>query len=209
MNNRAERKAGWLLSLSMVSAICMQPYLVSTPAVAKGSIHNSSSATVEDQTIDGKPHTVSKIVVKARPEQVWHILTDYNNAAHVFPQMKKCQLLEDKGTTKIVKHVVTPSGPVGTFEYTIEIKETAPKELEWHRISGAFKAVDGHWKLEPLDSGRSTLVTYASHVNGGFFLPQPLIKRQCHADMPAVLVTLKHRAETTGHIAGVSREPNQ
>ncbi len=209
MNNSAKRKAGVLLSLSMVAAICMQPYVVSTPALAKGSIQNSSSATVDEEVINGKSHTVSKIVVKARPEQVWHILTDYNNAQHVFPLMKKCQLLEDKGATKIVKHVVAPSGPVGTFEYIIEIKETAPKELEWHRLSGAFKEVDGHWKLEPLDCGRSTLVTYASHVNGGFFLPAPLIKRQCRTDMPQVLATLKHRAETTSHIAGVARENNQ
>jgi Polyketide cyclase / dehydrase and lipid transport len=73
--------------------------------------------------------------------------------------------------------------------------------MEWHRISGDFKEVDGFWKLEPTELGRCTMVTYASHVNGGFFMPQLLIKRQLRNDMPTALTALKNKAEGPTQIA--------
>lgn len=88
-----------------------------------------------------------------------------------------------------------------TFEYVLEIKESAPKSLEWRRISGDFKEVDGSWKLEPVNLGNYTMVTYASHVTGGFFMPQMLIKRQSHIDMPDTLLALKKHTEHTIEIA--------
>jgi hypothetical protein len=73
--------------------------------------------------------------------------------------------------------------------------------MEWHRLSGDFKAVDGSWKLEPANNGTCTLVTYSAHVAGGFLMPQMLIKRQSHIDMPSTLLALKKHAETTTQIA--------
>lgn len=169
------------------------------PAQAKGSAHECT-----DELMHGKNYTVTKVTVKAPPEKVWSILTDYDNASKVFPQMKKCKLVQDNGNHKLVKHTIAPSGLPGSYEYTVEVKENAPHAMEWHRVSGAFKQVDGYWKLEPLDGGRTTLVTYASYVDGGFLMPQPLIKRQCRIDMPGVMTTLKAQAENNSqvHIAG-------
>ena len=69
----------------------------------------------------------------------------------------------------------------------------------WSFVS-AF--VSGFWKLEPLDVGRTTRVTYASYVDGGFFLPSPIIKRQCRIDMPVVISQLKNKVEHKMQIAG-------
>jgi len=170
-----------------------------------------SANECSEELMHGKTYTVSKATVKAPPEKVWQILTDYDNASRVFPQMKKCKLMQDHGHTKIVKHVISPSGLPGSYEYTVEVKETAPTAMEWHRVSGAFKQVDGYWKLEPLDGGRTTLVTYASHVDGGMFIPQALIRRQCKIDMPGVLSTLKAQSEsqTNVQIAGRPQHHNQ
>ncbi len=158
-------------------------------------------ALVTDEQISGKNFCVSRQLIHARPDQVWQVLSDYSNAPRVFPMMKKCQVLEDHGQRKLVRHSVTPSGPFGTFEYIVEIKEQAPKSMEWHRKSGDFREVDGFWKLEPMDGGRSTLVTYSSHVLGGFLTPPVVIRRQVHADMPQVMACLKHQAESNSEIA--------
>ena len=103
---------------------------------------------------------------------------------------------------KTIKHTVAPTGPVGTYSYVLKVTEKAPQSLEWHRISGAFKQVKGYWRLEPLDNGRTTLVTYASYVDGGFFIPAPLIRRQNRIDMPAVMACLKGQVESKVQIAG-------
>jgi ribosome-associated toxin RatA of RatAB toxin-antitoxin module len=183
-----------LLGRLLCATLFLQPIAVSAPAVAKSV--DAGSQKVTEEVINGKTFCVVHEVIKAKPEAVWQVLTDYSNATKVFPQLKKCSVVADHGTTKILKHQVAPSGTLGTYEYIIELKETAPKALEWHRMSGAFKEVDGFWKLEPIEGGHSTLVTYSAYVNGGFFMPQPLVKRQCKIDMPQIMSTLRTQSES-------------
>ncbi|HEY9756913.1 MAG TPA: SRPBCC family protein [Oculatellaceae cyanobacterium] len=196
MRARAFSGAAVLTQLFALSVLLL-PAAVPPVVAAKGQIENIESPTVGDENIDGKNFTVSRVLVHAKPEQIWHVLTDYHNAPRVFPQLKKCELVQDKGATKILKHQVNPSGlpACSTYTYTVEVKESYAKSLEWHRVSGDFKAVDGFWKLEPLNNGHDTLVTYSNYVSGGFFIPQMLIKRQCRVDMPNVLSNLKSESE--------------
>jgi ribosome-associated toxin RatA of RatAB toxin-antitoxin module len=161
--------------------------------------------TICDEMINGKSFCVSRIIVKAKLEKVWQVLTDYKHAVQIFPLLKKCELLESHGNTRISKHEIAPSGLPETYEYILEVHEIAPTLMEWHRLSGDFKEVDGSWKLEPVNSGKETLVTYASHVTGGFFMPQILIKRQAHIDMPSTLVALKKHTEHSIEIAATTR----
>ncbi len=83
----------------------------------------------------------------------------------------------------------------------MEVHESAPRSMEWHRLKGDFKEVEGFWKLEPTEYGRHTMVTYGSYVNGGFLMPQILIRRQFHKDMPEALAALKNKAEFDNRIA--------
>ncbi|HEY9789311.1 MAG TPA: SRPBCC family protein [Candidatus Obscuribacterales bacterium] len=165
----------------------------------------ASNATVLDEQIGDRPYQVIKVLVKARPEQVWQVITDYSGAPHIFANLKKCQVLLDKGATKIVHYSLRPSGLIATFEYDLEVKELPNRFIEWHRVGGDFKAVDGYWKLEPADCGRSTMVTYANHVNGGLFMPQALIRRQSHIDLPGVMTALKSQSERTMNLASHAR----
>lgn len=160
-------------------------------------VHTSHHAEVIEEKIGNRVYQTSKIAVHSKPENVWRILTDYDNAQFIFPCVKKCKLVKDKGTHKIVEHSVKPSGFPGSFTYVLEIKETPHRMQEWHRLSGDFHDVEGFWRLDPSEDGNSTMVTYASYVNGGFFMPQALIKRQTRMDVPAVMAALKTHAETS------------
>jgi ribosome-associated toxin RatA of RatAB toxin-antitoxin module len=177
-------------------ALIVLSALITLPANARETMGNVTPPPVVDENINGKSFSSSKIIVHARPEQVFRVLTDYANAPKVFPQMRQCKVISDHGTTKVLHHEVAPSNlPGKTYAYDVEVKETAFKSLEWHRISGDFKAVDGFWRLVPIDGGRFTEVTYSSYVNGGFFMPQMLIKSQFKVDMPKVLTHLKAESE--------------
>lgn len=185
--------------------------------VLTASAHNShgsvvhqhvASQQITEERHDGKLFQVARCLVKVKPEQVWQILADYDNAQYVFPCLKKCRLVKDNGSTKIVEHQLKPTGFPGTFKYTIAIKEVPHKSQYWHRVSGDFQELDGFWKLDPVDGGAATLVTYGSHVSGGLFLPSGLIKRQFRIDMPLVLAALRSSAETTRHIAVTKVEHN-
>lgn len=161
----------------------------------------TDEVAVSQSDIGGDSYSVCKQLIKAPPDQIWQILSDYDNAYRIFGMVKACKVLEDNGQEKIISHTVAPSGPVGTFSYTLRVKEKGPYYMEWTRIKGAFKQVKGYWKLEPQDGGKATMVTYASFVDGGMLIPKFLIKKQCHADMPNVMSTLKNEVETKVRIA--------
>lgn len=160
-----------------------------------------NNIAVFDEQIGDRPYQVTRVLIKARPEQVWQIITDYSGAPNIFASLKKCQVVLDKGSTKIVHYCLRPSGVLATFEYDLELKEQPNKLLEWRRVAGDFKALQGYWKLDAAECGRSTIVTYASYVNGGFLMPQALIRRQSRIDLPAVMAALKDRSERTMNIA--------
>jgi len=193
-NNRNHSK---LLSIAAVSLVVLGQNTIATDAAhAQGKLANlSDSEPVYEAMIGGEKYSVTKMVMHAPVDKIWRVLTDYANAPKVFPQMKKCQVIKDDGAVKIVKEVVAPSGPLGTFSYVLKLSEKAPHTLEWSRVSGSFKEVRGFWKLEALADGK-TLVTYASFVDGGFFLPQPFIRRQARIDMPNIMSCLKCKVET-------------
>lgn len=174
-------------------SFCILQLVVSTDAFAKPSFNNQPDLC--EEPIGKKVFEVCRIQVKARPDKVWSILTDYRNSPNIFATMKKCEVVQDRGDVKVMRHVIHPSGYPGTFDYVVEVSGTAPRTLEWHRISGAFKEVDGYWKLEPAEGGCYTNVTYAAYINGGFLFPSFLVRDQMKDDLPNVLVALKNSAE--------------
>lgn len=191
------------IAIGLVTSLSMNLSLGASCAYARGVMQNSTSPVkVTRAVINGKEYSIARQVVHGSPQQIWGVIADYNNLHRVFKQMKSAKVLKSQGKVKFVKHTVAPSGPVGTYSYVVKVKEEAPKKMEWTRVSGAFKEVQGFWKLEPLDGGRTTRVTYASHVDGGFLLPKALINRQCRIDMPVVVGNLKDKVESTMQIAG-------
>lgn len=197
VNRITNLAAATILSLVASVSLALTPVTAETPVLG-------------EQHVANKCYQTGRIKVHAKPEQVWAVLTDYTQQTKVFKRLRKCQVVADKGTTKVLYHEVHPTGQPATFEYKLEMKETQPnRSLEWRRISGDFKELEGFWKLEPTDGGRNTLVTYGSYVNGGFFIPQGLIKRQFRIDTPLILSSLKDHAEGVPQIASNRREASQ
>ncbi len=182
---------GCLLAVSIPKAMAHNlPSHVGLPAPA-----------MVEESIGTTTYEVGRIEIKARPQQVWQVLTDYNNAPKIFPCLEKSSVLQSNGSVKLVSQTIKPSGIPTTFNYTLELKETAPDLLEFRRVSGAFKDNRGWWKLQPIAGGEKTLVTFAKHLDAGFFIPQMIVIHQLKIDMPAVLLALKAEAEQLGDIA--------
>jgi ribosome-associated toxin RatA of RatAB toxin-antitoxin module len=202
--------AGALVFSQLFAAtVALLPAMVPMQADAKPVVQKQllEAPALSEESINGNSFTVSKVVVHAPAERVWNILTDYENAPKVFPQLRKSEIVQSKGNIKVLKHQVQPTGLGGyqTYNYVVEVTEHAPKSMEWHRISGDFKAVDGFWKLEPINDGHDTSVTYSSFVNGGFFIPQVLIKKQFRVEMPVVLSNLKIESESKNDSISIAR----
>lgn len=184
----------------LVTFLTLTPIAATPPSQAQEPKPNanaiSSSTKSSAETKSGKIYAVEKTVINAPPQAVWKVLTDYANAADVFPYLEKCEVIEDLGATKLVTHVIRPTTMFAPFEYVLELKETPPYLLEFKRVRGAFKHNSGYWKLEPLDEGKQTHVTFAKYLDTGLFVPQIMVRRLLASEMPPVLKALKAEAES-------------
>jgi len=150
-----------------------------------------------EEVVNGKTYHIGKVIVSASPADVFAVLTDYPNATQLFANLKKSKVVASNSAnhTHDVSFSLKGLGGIWNFDYVLQMKETSPSLIEFHRLSGAFKANEGYWKIEPLDTlGHKTLVTYAKHVDGGM-LPQNLVTKQVREAMPTVMANLKASAE--------------
>jgi len=138
---------------------------------------------------------VSKTVVKAPPEKVFHVLTDYQNAPRIFSNLTSCKVLKEEPGRKIVKFGAKVAGNLWKFDYVLALTEKSPQRIEWKRVSGAFKANEGFWQLDPIEGGKATAVTYAKHIDGGLFFPKALVLKTIESTVPTIFAELTSVAE--------------
>lgn len=155
------------------------------------------TASVEcyQEKLGKNTYEVARTVIKASPAQVFDVLTDYSKVDDIFENLTRCEVIEDKGSSKKVSFTAKSMGGLWKFDYVLELKETAPNLIEWTRVSGAFKANEGYWKLEPVHGGKYTQVTYSKFIDGGLLLPQKLVQKELKALAPGILKNLRTAAE--------------
>jgi len=164
----------------------------------------AGAVACDEETYGSCKFQVARAVVDASPNIVQSILTDYGRATKVFTGLKQCKVVEENGPVKTIAFVASAPGNFWTFDYVLEVKES-PGLIEWHRVSGAFKRNEGFWKLEPIDQGRATQVTYAKFVDSGV-IPQSFVNHELRLSLAQVMNNLKVCCEQYSRVAHVSTQ---
>jgi uncharacterized membrane protein len=181
-----------IFSLGAVNAIPL-PVFASSSESRPEKVGDTVQSSQEVQ--DHKVFQVDKVRIEAPKECVWAILTNYPDAPRVYPKVTICKVLVDEGANKIVAFKVKAFKDMVTLDYSLNIKERFPSSIEWSRHDGAFKANEGYWHINPVDDGKSCVVTYAKFVDAGGF-QQFFVTKELKADMPMILASVKTSAET-------------
>lgn len=193
-----------LLTACSVFAIIASSYVCSLqPAAAATPQGDIEAYSACEEQIGPRVYQVSRLTVNAAPNQVQDVITDYDHTEKVFDNVSKCKVIKDTGEIKHVAFTVKTLGSLMSCDYVLEIKST-PGRIEWKRVSGAFKANEGFWKFEPINGGRSTLVTYAKFIDGGLLAPKFIVNREIRSSMPVIMANLKSTAE---HDSAVAAKP--
>jgi len=147
-----------------------------------------------EQEIGNKDFIISKTLVHASPEKVFEVVTDYPNAVKYFTNLTDCQVLSEKNGVKNVRFSAKATGLM-KLDYVLAIDQSKPGRIEWKRIKGSFKANEGYWDLAPIEGGKSTLVTYAKHVDPGFFAPKIFVHKTLRDTADNIFRDLKRGVE--------------
>ncbi|NTU68604.1 MAG: cyclase [Chlorobiaceae bacterium] len=145
---------------------------------------------------DGVTGIKSTVYINAPPVIVWKVLTDYDHLKRYIPRMVKSDLVEDKGTLKVID--LTGEFRVLLFKKTIQVSinmhETYPARIDYEKISGDFDVYKGSWILE-MYAAEGTILTYEADIKPSFAAPDFVFHGLLKNDMVAGLTALKAEAE--------------
>ena len=104
------------------------------------------------------------MVLNYPADEVWAVVTDYNNFADIFPTLESCSYTATKNSPQLrgVAHSL-----LGDWPFSIYVDhEDLPGEghsSHWEGASGNVQKIKGSWTVTKLDEQR-TLLVYTSHV---------------------------------------------
>ena len=97
---------------------------------------------------------VAKVLVKASPDVVWAVLTDYANLSKFLPNVVSSRVIEAQGTRKVVEQVDVRQVLLISrrSRFRTENIETAKKRIDFRLLEGDVKRLQGYWQIDPVEA---------------------------------------------------------
>lgn len=137
------------------------------------------------------------VLIRARPEAVWAVMTDCRQTLLFVPGLKRCRRVDGApdGRWEDIEQEIRYSWFLPTVRYVFRADYDRPRRIDFHRISGDLKQEEGTWVLTATPDGAATVVEYEMYLDPGFWIPQVLVNRSLRKDLPAALAGLRERVE--------------
>jgi ribosome-associated toxin RatA of RatAB toxin-antitoxin module len=104
-------------------------------------------------------------IVRATPEQVWRVLTDYRGHPRYYPRVTAVDVLEADERHALLRYHVA-FGPFSFRFHMDKYPDPQRRRIEWklaeHRPNSLFRENGGYWQIE--EAAGATVVTYAIAV---------------------------------------------
>ncbi len=139
-------------------------------------------------------HVQAAIAIKASPEAIWQVVTDCDKAPEFVPGVLSCERLKvlEPGRVELFRQIVKYSWYLPRLEYEFRLEYFPYQQMNFRRVKGSLRRLDGTWWLEALDA-QTTLVFYSVDLDPGFLIPKFLVRQALSKDLPKVLAALRER----------------
>ena len=133
------------------------------------------------------------ILIKAPARRVWEVLTNCTDAAHIISGLKDCRVVTHDSNSDIVEQRIKVAWFLPTFTYIFKTRYHPYSRLEFRRIGGDFKELEGYWRFDAYPDNRHTLVIYSVYMKLGFFVPQWIVRQMLGRNLPQLLTDLRRQ----------------
>ena len=136
------------------------------------------------------------IDIAAPPQVVWATILDCERAARMTPSVKRCTVLsrDAGGRVELREHVVKWSFLLPALHSISRLTLDPYRRIGFRCEGGDIKDCEGQWRLEPLEGGKATRVTYENRATAPFGLPNGLAALAMRRDVPAALRALRRES---------------
>jgi ribosome-associated toxin RatA of RatAB toxin-antitoxin module len=134
-----------------------------------------------------------QVEVKARPEDCFAVLTDYEHLPEWQSRICECRVLErdEQGRGSVVEYTI--DAKLRKVRYRLRHFYDEPTSIGSEYLEGDFKQFSGDYRFSPNDS--ATEVEFTLKIDPGFSVPGRIARMLAQAVMGKSLQDVKARAE--------------
>lgn len=144
----------------------------------------------------GRGMVWASVDIAAPPAVVFRVILDCDRAARMSPGVKSCRVVSRAADgTEIREHTVKWGFFLPTLRSTSRVSLEPDRLIRFTCIGGDIRACEGSWKLEPLDGGQRTHVTYQMWAASPFAVPAGMVSGMMRKDVPQSLRALRRECE--------------
>ena len=136
---------------------------------------------------------LAAVVIAAPVQAVWSVMVDVERSPEFIPGLRHARVLERGDAHELIEHRVKYAALLPEFTYRYRADYLPPERIDFHRVSGDLRAMEGRWALSATADGTGTVVVYTVRLDPGFFVPQWLVRQSLQKNLPEVLLALRAR----------------
>lgn len=180
-------------------ALLFLSLLIATPARAATEwIVKDDGVQVEAHAdAQGRGVVRASVEIAAPPSVVFGVILDCDRAARMSPGVKRCKVVaRAPDGSEVREHTVKWGFFLPAMQSRARLVLRPDREIRFTCIGGDIRACDGYWRLEPIDGGARTRVTYDLWATAPFAVPAGLVSSLMRRTVPQSLVALRRECET-------------
>ena len=136
-------------------------------------------------------------LIKASPEAVWNLLTDYERLREVLTNVEELRVLEKNPQGARVHFRVRAAWM--DFQYTLQRNYEQPgRRLTYRLVDGDFKSLSGEWAVRKGPDDEHQLVVCESFLDAGFLVPGAWVRSRAADDLRETARRMRQRLEKPG-----------
>ena len=146
-----------------------------------------------------KGRVQAAILIKSPARQIWKVMNDCDGAPKFVPGLKSCKILQHEDHSEVIEHKVKFTWLLPTLTYVFRAEYQEFKRIDFRKVGGELKELQGTWLLEESNDGQETYVIYSVYLDPGFIVPQWLVRHILKGDLPDLLTALRNRVSELDH----------
>jgi ribosome-associated toxin RatA of RatAB toxin-antitoxin module len=157
-----------------------------------------TGVTIQTKKLEGQQRRILAFTdIPFTAEQVWQILTDYDNLANFIPNLSLSQRLNHPEGGIRLEQIGAQCFLNIKFcaRVVLDMVEAFPKELRFSMVEGDFRQFEGRWTLEPVEDAQGDVIRlgYDLTIRPPRAMPVGLIERHIRHDLTRNLKAISDR----------------
>ena len=160
--------------------------------------NNEGSLEISTEKLQGRHRRISAAIsIPCTAEQVWNVLTDYENLAEFIPNLTVSRRVESDDSKTLLEQVGSQCFLNIQFcaRVVLDMVEQFPNSIRFTMVEGDFKTFEGAWQLQNNESeDGTTRLVYDITICPPRAIPALLIERHLRHDLTQNLQAIRSQA---------------